>query len=187
MYIQAKSPPDEGGERESSNLRDAGADGVGDPPRGEGRVLPGDDGELGDDGLAVERELREHLHVHPHHRRRRHLPASPLLLLLLLPQPRPEPLHHVPHPARPRNRRRRRHVGRRRSHLPAYSRRSRRRWGTRRAGLGFGGAATRRRRRHMRRGGERGNRGFDSELGEFGGFFFFFFFFFEGDLGFAGI
>lgn len=39
----------------------------------------------------------------------------------------------------------------------------------------------------MRRGGERGKRGFDSELGEFGGFFFFFFFFFEGDLGFAGI
>jgi hypothetical protein len=43
-------------------------DGVGDAHGGEPSVLASDDGELGDDGLAVESELMEHLGIHVHQR-----------------------------------------------------------------------------------------------------------------------
>lgn len=66
--------------RSSSDLGDAGADGVGDAPGGERRVLARDDGELGDDGLAVEGEPGEDLPVHAHHVHHARLDVLPRLL-----------------------------------------------------------------------------------------------------------
>lgn len=67
-------------------------------------MLARDDGELGDDGLAVEGELAERLRVDAHDGGGGRLAAA-----RLLPQPRAEPVQHV---ARGRGRRGPRHGSR---------------------------------------------------------------------------
>jgi hypothetical protein len=113
------------------DLGDAGADGAGDSPGGERGVLACDDGELGDDRLAVEGKLAERLRVQAHDRGGARLPAARFLA-----QPRAEPFHHVG-----------RHGGRR---CPSHrSRRGESRVSAGCLGIGYAGTARGRRRRHV--------------------------------------
>lgn len=111
-------------------------------------MLARDDGELGDDRLAVEGELAERLRVHAHDRGGARLAAARFLA-----QPRAEPLHHVaPHGGRrgPRHREGQGWGGG--SRVSARC-------------LGFGGAATARGRRRHVAAEQTGGKGREQETG----------------------